>query len=397
MRALVTTIGSLGDLHPLLAIAFELKRRGHTVVFGTSTNFRRIVESVGLPFGLVRPERNFFQPGYGFEAFQDYIEPHMGAMYDDLVGLSSKIDVLVSTPLMAPAPILAARREISFFDVLLAPPLIAAGPLPEHLRYLGGENLPLVRQAQFIKRGTAMLAAFCRSRQIDTLAARARPLVNLYAFPKLMSGTLAEKPGRTKFVGACVFEETGSGLAPPLLEFLDKGEPPVVFTLGSTAVHAVGPTFYETAQTALRQLGLRGVFLTGSDNDPRPTDARDEAVYSCAYAPHGPLFLRARVVVHHAGMGTLVHAMRAGIPSLSIPFVFDQPWTALLAERLGVARVLAPRDYGVESLALELSALVQDERYRKRARALAPILVSENGAKNSCDEIEKQVRANQIA
>jgi rhamnosyltransferase subunit B len=200
-----------------------------------------------------------------------------------------------------------------------------------------------------------------------------------------------EKPGRTKIVGACVFEETGSGLSPPLLEFLNKGEPPVVFTLGSTAVRAVGPAFYETAQIALRHLGLRGVFLTGSDNDLRSADGRNEAVYSCAYAPHGPLFARARVVVHHAGIGTLVHAMSAGIPSLSIPFAFDQPWTALLAERLGVARVLAPRDYGVESLARELSALVQHERYAKRARELAPILTSENGAKNSCDEIEKHV------
>jgi len=93
-------------------------------------------------------------------------------------------------------------------------------------------------------------------------------------------------------------------------------------------------------------------------------------------------------------MGTLVHAMRAGVQSLAIPFANDQPWNAVLAERLGVARVLAPREYGVEGLARELWPLVQDERYRKRARALAPILASENGAKNSCDEIEKHVLRN---
>jgi rhamnosyltransferase subunit B len=394
VRALVTTTGSLGNLYPQLAIALELKRRGHRVVFGTSMSHRRTVEAAGLPFGVVRPESgvhnysalNLLRPGAGFDAFQEYIGLHIGAMYDDLVALSSDIDVIVSTPFGPAARILASNREIPFFEIWAAPPLTAAGPLPEHLRYLGGKDSPL----EFTKRATAMLAAFCRSRQIDTSAARTRPLVDLYAFPKLLSGTLIEKPGRTKIVGACVFEETGSGLAPSLLEFLEKGEPPVVFTLGSTAVRAVSASFYETAQAVLNRLGLRGVFLTGSNNGPRSTD---EAVYSCAYAPHAPLFARARVVVHHAGIGTLVHAMRAAIPSLSIPFAFDQPWTALLAERLGVARVLAPRDYCVENLAVELSALVQDERYRKRARALAPILASENGAKNSCDEIEKHVRA----
>ena len=118
MRALVsTTTGSLGYLYPLLAVAVELKRRGHTVVFGTSTNHRKIVESIGLSFGVVRPEMNYstlnlLRPGVGFDSFQDHVEFNIGAMYDDLAALSSDVAVLVSTRFVPAARILAASREI---------------------------------------------------------------------------------------------------------------------------------------------------------------------------------------------------------------------------------------------------------------------------------------------
>src|SRR5213078_1500830 len=56
VRIVLTTFGSLGDLHPYLAIALGLRASGHEVVVATSGHYRDKVESLGLGFHAVRPD-----------------------------------------------------------------------------------------------------------------------------------------------------------------------------------------------------------------------------------------------------------------------------------------------------------------------------------------------------
>src|SRR5690349_11956097 len=58
-RVDVTAFGSLGDLHPYLAIALGLKRRGHEAAVATSACYRRKVEALGLDFREIRPDFTF--------------------------------------------------------------------------------------------------------------------------------------------------------------------------------------------------------------------------------------------------------------------------------------------------------------------------------------------------
>src|ERR1700684_4410032 len=55
MRIILTTFGSLGDLHPYLAIAHALKDRGHQPVIATSLFYKDKVEKAGIDFHPVRP------------------------------------------------------------------------------------------------------------------------------------------------------------------------------------------------------------------------------------------------------------------------------------------------------------------------------------------------------
>jgi len=58
MRIVLTTFGTLGDVHPLIAIALEMRRRGHVPVLAVPEIFRPKIEPLGLEFFKVGPTLN---------------------------------------------------------------------------------------------------------------------------------------------------------------------------------------------------------------------------------------------------------------------------------------------------------------------------------------------------
>lgn len=55
-KIVIATIGSLGDLHPAMGLALELKKRGHWVVLATSAEYREKIEQIGINFHSLRPD-----------------------------------------------------------------------------------------------------------------------------------------------------------------------------------------------------------------------------------------------------------------------------------------------------------------------------------------------------
>ncbi len=97
-------------------------------------------------------------------------------------------------------------------------------------------------------------------------------------------------------------------------------------------------------------------------------------------------------MVHHGGVGTTSEGLRAGIPTLIVPFAFDQPDNAVHAERLGVSRTLARTKYRAARVAGELDILLTKADYKKRAHEVGHLLRQENGAVAACDLIEAVLR-----
>src|SRR3954451_20661100 len=111
-RIVLAAIGSLGDLHPYLAIALGLRERGHDVVMATSACYRQKIESLGLPFRPIRPDSDFvpdparmarsMHSRWGtFHIGLELIGPHFRETYDDLVAASAGADLIVTHPLVA--------------------------------------------------------------------------------------------------------------------------------------------------------------------------------------------------------------------------------------------------------------------------------------------------------
>ena len=194
-------------------------------------------------------------------------------------------------------------------------------------------------------------------------------------------------PVNTKLVGFPIFEsESGAenGMPPELERFLDRGPPPLVFTLGSFAVRAPG-SFYEESLKAARDLGMRAVLLTGNDSTAYPGDD----VLACRYAPHSQLFPRAAVIIHHGGIGTTGQALKAGKPELVVPHMGDQWDNGARIRRLGVGAVLGAGRYTAVRARTALGALCADNALRQRAIDLAARVEAENGAQAAAEAIAR--------
>jgi len=101
------------------------------------------------------------------------------------------------------------------------------------------------------------------------------------------------------------------------------------------------------------------------------------------------LLERGCVIVHHGGIGTTSQGLRAGIPTLIVPFAFDQSDNAAHAARLGTSRTLYRRSYKAERVARELDKLLSKPQYALKARDLGARLRSENGAATAANLIEE--------
>ena len=106
------------------------------------------------------------------------------------------------------------------------------------------------------------------------------------------------------------------------------------------------------------------------------------------YAPFSELFPRAAVIVHAGGIGTTGLAMRAGRPTLVVPYSHDQPDNAERLARLGVARTVFPRRYTAARAAAELRHLLDSPAYSVRASEIARQLRQEDGVRAACDALE---------
>lgn len=217
------------------------------------------------------------------------------------------------------------------------------------------------------------------------IAGQHSPHLVLALFSKELAEPQADWPARTRLTGFPFYDQ-GGAMPPELLRFLDSGEEPLIFTLGSAAVGTAGDFFRESAAAA-QQLGQRAVLLVGRDPANLPGSLPPN-VLAVPYAPHAPAFSRARVVVHQGGIGTTAEVMRAGRPSLVVPYSHDQPDQARRLRRLGIATNLARESYQAASAARAIRRLLDDPGCAARAAEIGARVRAEDGVGCAADAIE---------
>lgn len=420
-RIVLTTFGSFGDVHPYMAIALELKARGHFPVIATSEIYREKIEGAGLEFHPVRPDiagpddpgteellRKIMDPQTGGEfLFKEMMLPHLRDSYDDLSEAVRGADLLLTHVITFAGPMIAQKTGIPWISSVLAPVSLwsAHDPfVPPNMIWLA----PFLRAAgvgvnraflSLVRRLTNpwMKPIYSLRKEIG-LERGAHPLFEgqhspsrvLALFSEVIGAKQPDWPPQTVVTGFPFYDKKDeTPIAPELLKFLDEGDAPIVFTLGSSAVFIADDFFHESIAAA-RELGRRAVLLIG-DARNMPKEPLPAGIVAFDYAPYGTLLPRASLIVHQGGVGTTAQALRAGRPMLVIPYNHDQPDNAARIQRLGVGRTVSRQRYKGERAVQELKELLDNPSYAARAAEVAVKVRGENGASAAADEIERQV------
>jgi len=423
MRIVFSTFGTFGDVNPLIALALELKRRGHTPVLAVPGMFREKVEPLGIEFVSVRPDQDphdkrmvemIWDIKKGTErGLREFLFPAIRDSYHDLleaVTAHGGADLLVTGELAYAGPIVAEKTGIPWASYVLAPLSFFSGYDPPVLPpYPTLSKVPSIvprighlvpRFARVVTRKwSEPLYALRQELGLNEgsnpiFDAKHSPRLVLALFSRVLGDPQPDWPPNALVTGFAFYDgDAGkTDLAPELEQFLSAGPPPLIFTLGSAAVMAAGD-FYEQSARAAEMLGARAILLVGNDRQNYPRQALSENICVAAYAPFSKVFPRASAIIHQGGVGTTAQALRAGKPMLVMPYSHDQPDNARRVRHLGVAKVIQRKSYTGEAAAKKITALLEDHGYAHRAGEVAAVVADEQGVATACSALERLVRS----
>jgi rhamnosyltransferase subunit B len=427
LRIVLTNIGTFGDVNPLIALALELRRRGHRPALAVPELYRGRIEPLGIGFSPVRPDIDpedsrmaamVYDLKKGTErGLREFLFPVLRQSYDDLlaaVRADGGADLLLAGELAYAGPIVAEVTGIPWASYVLAPlsffsaydpPVLPPYPTLARVQpFLPGMGHVIAHFARWVTRKWAdpvyaLRAEVGLGRGLDPLFdAKHSPQLVLALFSPVLGTVQPDWPVSSRITGFVFYDgNRGEGdgikssLPPELEEFLSSGSAPLVFTLGSAAVHNAGD-FFEQSARAAAILGQRAVLLIGSDPRNVPKQPPSPELCITPYAPYSQIFPRASLVIHQGGVGTTAQALQAGKPMLVMPYSHDQPDNARRVKRLGVAEVIQRKHYTAEKAAGMIGKMLAEPSYRKKATAIRKELLTEDGLQQACDALEEVAR-----
>jgi UDP:flavonoid glycosyltransferase YjiC (YdhE family) len=417
VRIVLSNIGTFGDINPLIALALELKSRGHVPVMALPNIYRPKIEPLGLTFHAVRPDIDptdkaliamVYDVKKGTETgLREFLFPALHQTYDDLLSAATqpeRADLLLLGELNYAGPIVAEVTRIPWASYVLAPlsffsafdpPVLPPYPRLARADKVTGFGRVIKRLARFTTRNWPEPIYELRNKlglprgSNPIFDAKHSPNLVLALFSRVLGVEQKDWPPNTLITGFCFYDsDAGNAALPPHLEeFVAAGEPPVVFTLGSAAVLAAG-NFYEVSARAAIKLGIRAVLLIGNDPRNRPRLSLPSSICVAEYAPYSALFSRSALIVHQGGVGTTAQCLRAGKPMLIMPYSHDQPDNARRMRRLKVSRTIQKSNYKPARVARKIRAMLDEPKFAQRAEMVARQIFAEDGTRTACNALE---------
>ena len=418
MKVLLTAIGSPGDINPVLAVGQALQARGHDAVMLVNPYFEASVRRAGLgfmPLGTDAQLRRlnqtaFMQNPARRSGQRELVLPNVELLLKalDHALRTDPPDLVVYHQLSLGAPWVCQRYGVPAAAITLSPLAWMSREDGSIHSRTGSRDTP---PRWLLSLQLALADTFLRwtlDRELNRLRRRygyppgerffqdhiRNCSLNLGLWSPLLRGPMPDDPPNGRICGF-TWQDGGRDVGTLDAEtrtFLDAGEPPIVFSMGTSVVSSIG-NFYEVAAAACERLGRRGLLLVGVDkNTPKSLPPEVKALH---FAPHSLIFPRACVNVIHGGAGTTAQALRAGKPALVIPIAFDQYDNAARVKRLGVSRTLWKEHVTPVFLAQRLGALLENPGAARRAAALGAAVRREDGAARAATLLEDLIAARQ--
>lgn len=389
MRILLLAMGSRGDVQPMLALGQRLRREGYDVSLAAARDFAPLVAQHGLNFEpLSFDVREGVRSELGMRwlggtntnrlrearLMRQVVRTIAEPLAEDLVRLVGRADAVVSGPLTWEAMGPLARWARTSHLVAMFQPTwpTVRGPsatfalrprVDSRLNLAHGWSAAFAAWQVLRPPGDAVRRRLgLRRGRFGGYVAAARRTPTLLAVSPKVVPRAPEWGANVTTTGFWFVDEPPWEPAADLADFLAAGPPPVYLGLGSMATRDPDEVV-RTFVAALDRLGRRGILAAGW-SELRSADLPG-SVLGIEGAPHGHLFPRLSVVVHHGGAGTAAAALRAGVPQVAVPHIADQPYWGRRVHELGVGAAPIPRGrLTVDRLVAAITEAVRPETVR---------------------------------
>ena len=349
MRLTILAVGTRGDVQPYAALGSGLRRGGHTVRLATHERFRGLVEDCGLEFHALPGDPNglFEQRSWESLAVSRWrpvghvreLRALIESLLEDLdldavrrpcTGADAIVFTTTTTfghgvahDLGVPAVLATcgpALPTTAFPHPVVAPDL-AVGGRANYLSWLVGERLQRQTFQEPLRPAARRALGLPRVPGSGLVAGDAwPPFPVLGGFSPAILPRPRDWPAHARVTGSWFPPADGGALPPEAEDFLAAGPAPVYIGFGSMGARRIG-TLGEIIRDALRSTGNRAI-VVGSAARAIPEAGDDILILDSVR--HDLLFPRVKGVVHHGGSGTVASGLRAGRPTLVVPFIFDQ-------------------------------------------------------------------------
>jgi vancomycin aglycone glucosyltransferase len=372
MRVLLSTIGSRGDVQPLVALGLQLKALGQEVRLCVPPDFRDWIEGLGMPVTPIGPElrstgkTNPMATPPTPEEVRQMMEGTVAAQFETITAAAQGCDLIIgATALQIAAPSIAERLGIPYFFAAYCPAVL---PSPHHappvLPALGDKPVTMTDYSELWEKDAERWNAQWR----DILNSH-RTKLGLGPVEDVHSHILTKQPwlacdptlgpwddpaDESVFQTGAWLINDDRPLPPELESFLEAGEPPIYFGFGSIrAPEGFSQAMIESA----RAFGRRAILLRGWA-DLSLVDSGPDCI-AIDEVNHQALFKRVAAIVHHGGAGTTHAATRGGAPQVIIPQHYDQHYWAGRIQQLGIGTAHAPEAPTTASLTSALQQVLQ--------------------------------------
>jgi vancomycin aglycone glucosyltransferase len=401
MRVLLSTIGSRGDVQPVVALALRLRALGQEAHLCVPPDFREWIDSLGIPVAPVGPELRGATAANprptpappSLERRRELAEATVANQFEAIAAAARGCDVIVAaTALQVAARSVAEVMRIPYVFVAYCPTVL---PSPHHapppLPLPGQTPAPATadNRALWVRDAERFNDTFGAALNAHRASAGLAPVGDVRSHIFTDRPWLAADPTLAPWpdVADPAVVQTGAWILPderplsPELEmFLDAGEPPVYLGLGSMrAPKGLDQVMIQTA----RALGRRAIVSRGWADLSAVDDEPDGLVIG--EVNQQTVFERVAAVVHHGGAGTTTTAAMAGAPQVVIPQIYDQHYWARRVQSLGIGTAHAPVSPTTDSLASALRHTL-DPDVAARARVMAAI-VRDDGAQAAAQRL----------
>lgn len=387
MRILFTSQPGSGHWHPLIGLARSLSATGHDVAFAASPKACAAIEANGIscfpvghdePEDVVRARRQSLADG-------SRAEPGVFMVREVFAGSSVRQtlpDMLTIGRTWKPAVVVRENLEFSGFlmaealDVPHAVVQVTAWRPTLHAH--AAEVLDLARARHGLAPDPDPAGMFR----------------HLLLIPR-PTGFLDQSilPPSARIIQPLLFDQSGKEGLPAWVD--DLPQRPLVFATLGTAFNHV-PGVLSSIIAALRDEEISLALTTGRDLDPATLGPPPANVHIERYIPQTLLFPHCDAAVIHGGSGTVMAALRYGLPMVIIPIAADQPLNAQRCAELGVARVIGPADRTPETIREATREVLVNGDYRANAERYREEMARLPGVEHAAGLIERLATRGQI-